>query len=179
MRQRHALGQRHGGEVHAVVDRGKTAHVHGQLCRDVAGQALDLHRGHDLLQHADLEIGHSRRFAHRHDRNIDDQLLTQVHCEEINVQVARGARIHLQLADQNLERAAAVKLQVDQVAAAGAVPHAIQQPRLDGQRERLDVVTVEHGGYLAAPSKRVHVLTAFGASFRGKRKGCGHSSALL
>src|SRR6202049_2276096 len=117
----------------AVVDVVQAADVDGELRGDVAGKALDLHRGHDLLQHPDFQLGDRGRLANRGHRDVDCELLAQVDGEQVDVLKARGTGVHLELAYQHLARAAAVEQQVHQVAVAGSVPHLLQAAPIDGQ----------------------------------------------
>src|ERR1035437_703738 len=175
-RERDPLGQRYLTEADALVDLDQGGDVDVEQRRDVSRHALDLDRGDDLLEHAELELGDCRRFANRDERDLDGQLLAKVDREEVDVHELRGARVDLQLADQDLARATPVECEVDEVAVAGLMPDPLQAARFDRERLGRDVVPIEHRRHLAATPDRVDVTPGLGPEGCAQLEGNCHVS---
>src|SRR4029077_13518499 len=79
------LGEWDLGEADALVDLDEARDVDVEERWDVARHALDLDRGDDLLEDAELELADGGRFADRNERDLHRQLLAKVDRKEIDV----------------------------------------------------------------------------------------------
>ena len=102
----------------------------------------------DRVQDVGVAALHRGRLAGQVDRDLDADLLLQVDLVKVDVRRPVAARMHLDLADQDL-LGLAVDQEVDEVGSAGLDEHPLELQAVQGQRRRRRVVAVHHGGQLA------------------------------
>ena len=144
------------------------------MLRDVGREHLDLDLAQRVVEHAP-EVPHTVGDADQVHRHLEGDLLVGPDLVEVEVEdLARAQRVTLDLADQRLDRGAAVDGDVhDRGAGADADQHLVERRRVHGQRLRGTVVPVDHAGDFTLAAERA------GGALPGEAPGGGLEVRLL